>query len=101
MTLIRRTAQLIIDLKLLNVINEKDEIKCTFIEDGIYLKIAFNKLKSQTDINSIRLAIEKEFEDIHIKNCSRDKCRMFIKFYIHKDEIGNSKLMRVYGATDY
>lgn len=101
MTLVRRTSQLISDLKLLGMIKEKDIIKCTFIEDGIYLKIDLYRLKSQTDINSIRLSIEKEFEDMHISKCGSDHSWFCIKVYIHKDKITDSKLMRVYGATGY
>ncbi len=101
MTLVRRTAQLISDLKLLNMIKEKDKIRCTFIEEGIYLRIDFNKLKSKTDINSIKLSIEKEFEDMHISKCGSDHSTIYIKVYIHKDKITDSKLMKVYGATGY
>ena len=98
MTLVRRTAQLISDLKLLNMIKEKDKIRCTFIEEGIYLA-ALHGLSGFG--NSIKLSIEKEFEDMHISKCGSDHSTIYIKVYIHKDKITDSKLMKVYGATGY
>lgn len=96
MTLIRRTAQLINDLKLLNMIKENDTIYCTFIRGVIHLKVYFDSWGLSTQ-KSIREAIEAEFEDLYIKE--EYSHNNFIGFYICKDEITNEKLHEIYLET--
>lgn len=95
MTLIRRTAQLINDLRVLNTIRESDKIECTFIGGVICLKVDFFEdwTYSETSKKSVKAAIETEFEDLYIKEAYiKDKS---IKFYICKDEITDNKLDKI------
>lgn len=100
MTLIRRTAQLINDLKLLNMIKDQDKIDCTFIRGVIRLRVDFdswryNQYRSIKE--SVKVAIKTEFEDSYIREAySTSKS---IEFYICKDEITNNKLHEIYLET--
>ena len=83
MTLLRRTAQLVEDLRTLKLIKEKDIVDFKYCSDGsIRLDILFNSPSSATVISSshIEIAIEQEFDKqfiFELKSTSRQvSCRI-------------------------
>lgn len=87
MTLLRRTAQLVEDLRTLNVIKENDDVKFQQFCDGcVDLEISFNGLSHislSDDSTTIKYALEKEFGEPNIVRLEYNRTHVYCNILPH------------------
>ena len=86
MTLLRRTAQLVEDLRTLNLIKETDIVEFMYTCDGgIWLEIKFKHPDSFTTISSsnIKSAIEQEFDNKFISKLKSTSSQVLCEILPH------------------
>lgn len=100
MTLIRRTSQLLKDLRELGIISEECKVKVNFIEGDILLAIHFPNIAQVGKIESIINAIKEEFNDMEVEDWGGFS-KQNLKVIISKNKITSFKMTKTYKYFDF
>lgn len=95
MTLIRRAAQLIQDLKELGMLPDGYEINSFFVKGDVLFQIKFPEGTKSERIDSINNAIKEEFKDVEVENWGGFS-RQNVKVIISKNQITSFKMTETY-----
>lgn len=100
MTLIRRTSQLLLDLRELKILPDECIVRANFVKEDVLLAIKFPNPTQAEKIDSIINAIKDEFKDVEVKDWWKFS-KQNIKVIISKNEITSLKMTETYRYFDF